>query len=119
MAVQKSFLSVQTEGVRGGKLSVESNKASVTTIIDHYAGKIIVDAFQGSGENYKRRERSLIRIKIGEVDWSGTAEELAQIFRDASDIADDIHADIEAGLITEEDMALENYKEFSDKYRVK
>jgi hypothetical protein len=48
--------------------------------------------------------------------FSGTKKELLQLFIDVKDIADDIQADLDGGNFDEDNVAIEYYQEFADKY---
>ena len=66
MMNSKSEITVRTQGIRGGKAKFE-NKGCVTLYITDRGQKmsdlvIDADSFSGSGQTYKRREKTLINI---------------------------------------------------------
>jgi hypothetical protein len=69
-------------GVRGGNAVFNENKGKITVFVDHtysntYNDLISVDAFEGYGESYKRREKCLVQIQFeGNLIFHGTMEEL-------------------------------------------
>lgn len=74
-------IDLKVTGVRGGSPSYNENKGKVTTFIDSGFNTeqfISVDAFEGFGKDYKRRNETKITIqdKYGRV-WEGTFSELA------------------------------------------
>lgn len=79
--MKKANIDLKVIGVRGGSPSYNENKGQVTTFIDSGYGNpefICVDAFDGSGTDYKRREETKITIqdKYGRV-WQGNFAELS------------------------------------------
>lgn len=76
-----AHINLKTQGVRGGSPSWSENKGYVAVFIDDTQNRdhIIVDSFEGIGENYKRREQALISIDIYGVTWEGTKDELKEM----------------------------------------
>lgn len=73
-----SKLDLKIKGVRGGVANWQPNKGSVTAFIDK-GNYIHVDAFEGEGNEYKRRGECYIEINIGSTYWSGYADDLCKI----------------------------------------
>lgn len=77
-----SFLGYSIQGKRGGTPQMKDDLGNVTTYIDNtngskYANCIVVDAFQGFGETYSRREKSEITIiSEGKEVFKGNFNEL-------------------------------------------
>lgn len=62
----RTKISVKIQGVRGGNPTYEENKGYVCTIIDGKEnGSITIDAFEGKGPSYTRREIPLITVFHG------------------------------------------------------
>lgn len=74
----KANVNVKIQGIKGGNPSYSENKGYVSTHIDNI-GYITVDAFNGQGDLYKRRNNSLITINIDGIEWSGTINELKEL----------------------------------------
>lgn len=75
-----SDISVHTIGVRGGKLSTKRSVGLVKVDLRHPEDIIMVDDYQGTGSDYKKRELSLITIsQNGKCMFSGTKYELYEI----------------------------------------
>ena len=79
----KAKVNLKVRGVRGGSPTWNPDKGEVITFIDGERNYISVDAFEGRGTQYKRREKSAIEININDVEWKGTAEELAELITHA------------------------------------
>lgn len=80
--MQNSNIDLKVMGVKGGSPSFNENKGQVTVFIDSHPQFICVDAFEGSGNSYKRMNETKITIqdKYGRV-WQGSFAELsAQLF---------------------------------------
>lgn len=79
---KQSRLSLETMSVQGNEIVLEGNKGLVKVDIDFSlpsTNYISVDAFQGYGESYCRRERCAIRIMSkGQEIFVGTFEELVE-----------------------------------------
>jgi len=81
--MKQANIDLKVTGVRGGSPSYNENKGQVTTFIDSgYARPefISVDAFEGSGSDYKRREETKITIqdRYGRC-WQGNFAELSAL----------------------------------------
>lgn len=79
--MKKANIDLKVTGVRGGSPSYNENKGQVITFIDSGFARsefICVDAFEGSGTDYKRREEIKITIqdRYGRV-WQGNFSELS------------------------------------------
>ena len=55
-------ISAKIQNKKGNEPQYKENLGFVTTFIRHSEDYIIVDDFQGSGENYKQRELTEIRV---------------------------------------------------------
>ena len=55
-------LAVKTQNKKGNAPQYKENLSFVTTFIRHSEDYIIVDDFEGAGENYKQRELTEIRV---------------------------------------------------------
>ena len=81
MMNSKSEITVRTQGIKGGKAKFE-NKGCVTLCITDRGQKmsdlvIDADSFSGSGQTYKRREKTLINIDFENIPiFRGTINEL-------------------------------------------
>lgn len=79
---KQSRLSLETISVEGNDIVFEGNKGLVKIDIDSAllsSNYISVDAFQGSGNDYRRRERCEIVVKSkGEDIFIGSFEELVE-----------------------------------------
>lgn len=77
--MKQSKIDIKVTGKRGNAPKWEEDKGAVTLFIDNTnsSNYINVDAFEGFGNNYKRRDKSLISIQINSNVWVGTIEELA------------------------------------------
>ena len=79
---KQSRLSLETISVEGNDVVFEGNKGLVKIDIDSAlpsSNYISVDAFQGSGENYCRRERCEIVIRAKGIEvFLGTFDELVE-----------------------------------------
>ncbi len=74
-----SILSVKQQGVKGGSPSY-AEKGRATLFIDEPGQLIAVDAFDGFGKTYKRRERCFIEVSDGSGNvWTGTFEDLSKL----------------------------------------
>ena len=60
-----AYINLDIIGVKGGDTKNLPNKGFVRVGIDYSDNYISVDAFQGSGDNYERRETSKITISNG------------------------------------------------------
>lgn len=68
-------------GIRGGNPTCQDNRAKIvvfinddTVMTDNF---IAVDAFQGQGDSYVRREKTLITVLFKGKQWDGTMNDLA------------------------------------------
>ncbi len=61
-----SKIDMKVTGIRGGSPSWNDNKGQVTLFVDKDYQTITVDAFQGRGETYQRRNKALIEITNGD-----------------------------------------------------
>lgn len=66
---QQATINVTIEGVKGGASKTHYNKGKVTIDVDDPLCTISVDAFEGSGNNFKRRDKCLIHIRRGDEDY--------------------------------------------------
>lgn len=73
-----SKLNVSIQGIRGGNFRATNNIGCVIAKIEDWPEDktITIDAFEGSGSSYKRRENHIIVIKHEGVEWKGTFDEL-------------------------------------------
>lgn len=70
-------IAVKTQNSKGGTPLYKENLGYVTTFIGHSADSIVVDAFEGQGDDYKRRELMEIRIyNNDELVFKGSKYEL-------------------------------------------
>lgn len=78
-----SKLDLKIQGVRGGDPQWLENKGRCLSFIDNAssANYISVDAFEGWGEDYKRREECLITIQFNQSVWTGTIKDLAEALK--------------------------------------
>lgn len=75
-----AHIDIYIQGVKGKEFTPFLNKGRCQIYIGGVPNKIEVDAFQGQGDSYKRREDSLITISNGSYEFfSGTFEELRQV----------------------------------------
>ena len=75
-----SKLGIKTQNKRGGNPLWKDDLGYVAVFVDGRANDIIVDAFVGTGEDYMRRDQSLINInKDGRPVFSGTFDELIKL----------------------------------------
>lgn len=79
--MEKANIDLKVQGVRGGSPSYNENKGQVTVFIESGFSRqqfISVDAFEGIGNDYKRRDETKITIhdKYGRV-WQGNFAELS------------------------------------------
>jgi hypothetical protein len=73
-------IDLKVTGIRGRNPSWSENKGEVITFIDdNRVNYISTDAFEGFGENYKRRETSLITVCFEGKQWKGSITELATL----------------------------------------
>jgi hypothetical protein len=82
----KANLDLTVQGVKGGKCQELQNKSLCIAHIDDSSvfntKRIIIDAFTGQGDTFKRRENCLIDIEIeGETVFCGTFNELIKKLR--------------------------------------
>jgi hypothetical protein len=78
--MKQANIDLKVTGISGGSPTYNENKGQVTAFIDSgYARSqfISIDAFEGTGESYKKREEVKITIqdKYGKV-WQGNFAEL-------------------------------------------
>jgi hypothetical protein len=76
-------LSIKTQGVKGANSVLKTNIGYVTTFIDDNDNdRIVIDAFEGSGNTYKRRTTELIEVyKDGTLFFTGSFVELCEILQ--------------------------------------
>jgi hypothetical protein len=79
--MMKANINLKVIGVRGGSPSYNENKGQVTTFVESGNNRqqfISVDAFEGNGSSYKRRDDAHITIHdmYGRV-WQGSFAELS------------------------------------------
>ena len=55
-------LAVKTQNKKGSELKYKQNLGYITTFIRHPQDYIVVDDFDGSGETYKQKELTEIRV---------------------------------------------------------
>lgn len=73
-------ISIETQGVKGGKTTKSSPLGSVQTFLRHEQDFIFIDDFQGFGQTYKQRELTRITIvRNGDVLFCGDKYELFKI----------------------------------------
>jgi len=78
-----SEITVRTQGVKGGDAKFE-NKGCITiyaTDNGQHRGDLVIDAdsFEGSGKDYKRRDKTLINVSFkNETLFIGTIEQLVK-----------------------------------------
>lgn len=60
-----SKISLKTQNRRGGNPLWKSDLGYAAIFIDEEKNTIIADAFEGSGDSYRRREMSVIEISNG------------------------------------------------------
>ena len=76
-------LDITYQGVKGGKLIMLKNKSACMIDIDcsnMQTNYILIDAFQGQGKQYKRREKCNIRIiRETETIFDGDFSELCKL----------------------------------------
>jgi hypothetical protein len=77
-------LNVYIQGKRGGNgKTQQAGYASLTVSESMFSPSFIisVDTYEGHGNSYKKRDKALIHIKMGEVEntWTGTFEQLKEI----------------------------------------
>ena len=74
-------ISITTQGVKGGETKTQ-NVGYLLTCLRHEADRIIVDDYEGTGENYKQRELQNIEIiQNGIVLFSGDKYELFEVLK--------------------------------------
>ena len=56
------YLEIKIQNKKGSSPQYKKNLGYVTTFIRHSEDYIIVDDFEGAGENYKQRELTDIRV---------------------------------------------------------
>jgi len=77
-----SNLAVTIENRRGGKTKTVSNLGYIQVALRHPDDEIVIDDFEGSGESYKQREMTEIRIyQNGEKLFAGSKLELFDLLR--------------------------------------
>ena len=65
-------LSIETQNLKGNELKYKKELGFVSVSLRHLEDKIVVDDFQGLGENYKQRELTEIRVyQNGELIFEG------------------------------------------------
>ena len=70
-------LAIKTQNVKGGTPQFKDNVGYVSTFIGNNEDRIVVDAFEGFGETYKRREMHEISIfENGTLIFNGNKYEL-------------------------------------------
>ena len=70
-------LAVKTQNKKGNAPQYKENLGFVTTFIRHSEDYIVVDDFEGVGENYKQRELTEIRVyENGVLIFSGSKYKL-------------------------------------------
>jgi hypothetical protein len=79
--MEQANIDLKITGVRGGSPSYNENKGQVTVFIESGYSRqqfICIDAFEGSGKDYKRRDQTKITIhdKYGRT-WQGNFAELS------------------------------------------
>lgn len=76
-------INLKVTGVRGGSPSYQENKGQIVSFVggsenNSHEDYISVDAFEGFGDSYKRRENCEIEVSIGGKTWKGTPNELIE-----------------------------------------
>lgn len=102
----ESRISCKTIGVKGGSPKYKENMRLVCTFIDGSDDYISIDGFQGNGDSYKRREKSLITIHIGGFSFEGTKDELENKFMKEEQIESNKYRELFNHLIEEHDLIL-------------
>ena len=70
-------LAIKTQNTKGNEPQYKENLGLVTTFLRHSEDFIVVDDFQGAGEDYKQRELTEIQIyQNGKLLFSGDKYEL-------------------------------------------
>ena len=62
-------LSLKIQGVKGGNPTWKEDTGYIAAFIGGNTNYILIDAFQGTGVNYKRRDQNIIRIFTGEKEF--------------------------------------------------
>jgi hypothetical protein len=75
-----SKVEIKSRGIRGGDYSPIKETGNAVTFIDG-TNYISVDSFEGQGASYKRRNKAEIEIKLGDVHWKGTANDLYELLK--------------------------------------
>ena len=74
----KTNLNIKFQGVKGGNIQYLENKGKASIFFD--SNSITVDAFEGKGDTYKKRDELLIKIIIdGEFEFIGTSAQLKKM----------------------------------------
>lgn len=76
-------INLKVTGVKGGEPSYSENKGRVVSFVggettNSQEDYICIDAFEGFGESYKRRNECEIEVSIGGKKWVGTPSELIE-----------------------------------------
>lgn len=75
----KAEIMLNTQGIRGGNLTGYKKKGAIAIDIDRLGNSIELDAYQGQGPTYQKREDTLINIKsLNGFEWSGTFNQLIE-----------------------------------------
>ena len=75
-------ISLETQGVKGGKTTKTNSLGSVQTFLRHEQDFIFIDDFEGYGDKYKQRELTKITIvQNGDVLFSGDKYQLFEILK--------------------------------------
>ena len=74
-------INLKVTGVRGNKPNYTENKGRVVSFVggtenNIHNDYIAVDAFEGYGETYKRRENCEVEVSIDGFVWRGTPNEM-------------------------------------------
>lgn len=74
-------ITITTQGVKGGTTKIQ-NVGYLLAELKHSEDRIIIDDFEGQGDNYKQRELQEIKIiQNGKVLFSGDKYELFEILK--------------------------------------
>lgn len=65
-------ISIETQNIKGNEPKYEEDLGFIATFLRHDEDIIIIDDFQGLGENYRQRELTEIRVyQNGELIFEG------------------------------------------------
>jgi hypothetical protein len=71
---------VKIQGVKGGDPAYRDNVGYVSTFVGGDGNRVVIDAFEGYGESYKRRETPIVELyRNGNLVFSGSYKDLSCI----------------------------------------